>query len=342
MRLGIVSFHAAYNYGAALQCRCLKEVLGALGHEVHVLDYRPDYLTEPYRILKPYYLKKPLVALSLPWRFPGAWQRNNAFRAFEKTLSPVPMDTPVDAVFFGSDQIWNSRICRGLDPVFFGSAPQFIGTRNIAYAASDGNVPLQGVQEQVFRQYLKHFYRIGVREQSLQDRLQGYGIRSSLTLDPVLLAGRAVLDKLADYRRIGESYLVTYEAVDNPCVQQIAASLSSGRRVIPIAREPYSRGRNGYGPQDFVSLLRDADAVVTTSFHAVALSLLFHKEFYYAETGTPADDRIRNLLSLTGLQERMVAPGAPLPASRISFSGADEALGALRAQSMDFIKEALQ
>ena len=203
-------------------------------------------------------------------------------------------------------------------------------------------MPLHGVQEQVFRQYLKHFYRIGVREQSLQDRLQGYGIRSSLTLDPVLLAGRAVLDKLADYRRIGESYLVTYEAVDNPCVQQIAASLSGGRRVIPIAREPYSRGRNGYGPQDFVSLLRDADAVVTTSFHAVALSLLFHKEFYYAETGTPADDRIRNLLSLTGLQERMVAPGAPLPASRISFSGADEALGALRAQSMDFIKEALQ
>ncbi len=341
MKLGIASFHAAYNYGAALQCRCLKEVLGSLGHEVHVLDYRPDYLTEPYRILKPYYLKKPLLALSLPWRFPGAFQRNKAFRAFGETLSPIPQDTLMDAVFFGSDQIWNSRICRGLDPVFFAAAPQFLHTRNIAYAASDGHVQLPPAQELIFRQYMRNFYRIGVREQSLQARLSAMGVPAVLTLDPVLLAGRSVLDKMGGYRRMGEPYLVTYEAVDHPLVRELAASLRGNRQVIPIAREPYSRGRNNYGPQEFVSLFRDADAVVTTSFHAVALSLLFHREFYYVETRTPADDRIRNLLSLVGLEDRIVAPGAPLPSSRAVFTGADEALGKLRVRSMDFIKEAL-
>ena len=52
MKIGILTFHAAQNYGAVLQCRCLYEVLRGLGHEVHVLDYRPAFLTEPYKLWK--------------------------------------------------------------------------------------------------------------------------------------------------------------------------------------------------------------------------------------------------------------------------------------------------
>ena len=103
MRVGIVTFSAAYNYGAALQCRCLLEVLRGLGLEAYVLDYRPAYLTEPYKILKPYYFKKLSILLSLPWRFWGAWRRDRLFRQFHKTLSPVPFGAGgVDAVFFGA------------------------------------------------------------------------------------------------------------------------------------------------------------------------------------------------------------------------------------------------
>ncbi len=342
MKLGIVTFHAAYNYGAVLQCRCLKEVLSALGHEVHVLDYRPKYLTEPYRILKPYYFKKPLLAVSLPWRLPGAYRRNQAFRQFEETLSLVPLGESCDAVIFGSDQIWNSRICKGLDPVFFGAVPNFGPVKKIAYAASDGNAPLNLDEEMLFCRYLKDFYRIGVRERSLQDKLASHGIPATVTLDPVLLAGRPVLDKLAGYSKIGEPYVLTYEAVDHPRVQELARGLSRERTVIAVAREPYSKGRNSCGPEEFVSLFRDAAAVVTTSFHGVALSLLFHKAFYYVVTGTRADDRIQNLLQALGLEERMVAEGAPLPPSRTAYSQADAVLEKLRSTSLDFIKEALQ
>ena len=343
MRVGIVTFSAAYNYGAALQCRCLLEVLRGLGLEAYVLDYRPAYLTEPYKILKPYYFKKLSILLSLPWRFWGAWRRDRLFRQFQKTLSPVPFGAGgVDAVFFGSDQIWNPCICRGLDPVFFAAIPPFSATRNIAYAASDGSVPLTAIQAAEFQRYLQHFHRIGVREQSLQDRLSAWGVTSTVTLDPVLLAGRSVLDKMATYRQEGESYVLTYEAVDNPAVRSLAASLGP-RKVISVAREPYSEGSNRYGPEEFVALVRDASSVVTTSFHGVALSLLYHKVFYYVETGSPADDRIRSLLTAIGLEGRMVPPGAAtLPHKPIDYSSADAALSVLRARSLDFIKEALQ
>lgn len=342
MKAGIVTFSAASNYGAALQCRCLVEVLSGQGLDVRVIDYRPSYLTEPYRILKPYYLKKPSILLRLPFRYWGARRREKTFRQFREALPLIPDGSGgLDAVFFGSDQIWNPRICKGLDPMFFAAGRQFSASRNIAYAASDGSVPLSDAQSAEFQRYMRNFYRIGVREQSLQERLAAWNIPSVLTLDPVLLAGRSILDKLAAYRRVGESYVFTYEAIDNPAVRELAATLGQ-RKVISVAREPYSAGSNRYGPGEFISLIRDASAVVTTSFHGVAVSLLYHKVFYYVETGTRADDRIRSLLSAIGLEGRMVPPGGALPAKPINYSSADAALAALRTRSMDFIKEALQ
>ena len=52
MKTGILTFSAADNYGAMLQCRCLYEVLRGLGHDVSVIDYRPEYLTAPYGLWK--------------------------------------------------------------------------------------------------------------------------------------------------------------------------------------------------------------------------------------------------------------------------------------------------
>ena len=45
MRIGILTFHCAHNYGAMLQCYALQEYLKGRGDEVYVIDYRPDYLT---------------------------------------------------------------------------------------------------------------------------------------------------------------------------------------------------------------------------------------------------------------------------------------------------------
>lgn len=40
MKIGILTFHRAINYGAVLQCYALSEVLKKMGHDVFVIDYR--------------------------------------------------------------------------------------------------------------------------------------------------------------------------------------------------------------------------------------------------------------------------------------------------------------
>lgn len=344
MKVGIVTFWGAGNYGAALQCRCMAEVLRSLGLDAGVVDYAPSYLTEPYRVFKPYYLKKPAILLQLPFRCWGALRRDRLFRRFREDQPRIPWgDALPQTVFFGSDQIWNPRICKGLDPVFFAEAEAFACTRNIAYAASDGAVALSPSEEAAYRRCMGNFYRLGVRERSLQERLSGWGLRSSLTLDPVLLAGREVLDGMGCSAVLPRRpYVLTYQAVDSARVHPLACRLARrlGARVVSVAREPYSPGRNRYGPEEFVALFRQGTGVVTTSFHGVALSLLYHKDFYYVETGRPADDRIRNLLTALELSARMIPEGGEAVAPPIDYVAVDAALERMRAVSLDFIKEA--
>ena len=46
MKIGILTFHCAHNYGAVLQCYALQEFLCSIGHDVCVVDYKPQYLKE--------------------------------------------------------------------------------------------------------------------------------------------------------------------------------------------------------------------------------------------------------------------------------------------------------
>lgn len=303
MKIGILTFHAARNYGAVLQCRCLYEVLRSLGHDVSVIDYRPDYLIEPYKLWKSRFLKHPKTMLKVSARMAGALKREAGFRSFENEIALSPFGQGgFDAIFYGSDQIWNRNICNGVDPVFYAAAPFAASAINISYAASDGDVVPSAEEKVAIRKYLHNFSYIGVRESSMVERMDSEGIPAELNLDPVLLAGKEVTDNLCSPPVVKEPYVLTYEAIDNPAVADKAkrAAAERGLRVVQIARSPYSEGINKFSPREFVALFRDAEYIVTTSFHGTALAILYGKDYEFVHTGTHADGRIDSLLGSLG------------------------------------------
>ena len=50
MRIGILTFHRAHNYGAVLQCYALQETLKRMGHDVQVIDYRQPWIEDFYNL----------------------------------------------------------------------------------------------------------------------------------------------------------------------------------------------------------------------------------------------------------------------------------------------------
>ena len=289
MKAGILTFHSADSYGAVLQARALVEVLRSLGHDASVIDYAPAYLTKPYRLWRNDWWKHPVgTAKNLANSFAVA-RRRRGFQAFREGmhLTPFPPEG-LDAVIIGSDQVWNRHL-NGGELLWFAQDPVFDHTRNIAYAASTGSVPLpEGVD-------FGRFHRLSVREPRLQAELAARGFASTLVLDPVLLAGKEVLDALADPCPVKGRYVVAYEVIDNPQVMQIASSF--GLPVVRIASNPRLGGRKQYVPGEFISLIRGAEHVVASSFHAVAVAKLYGVDVVYPPSGTPKDDRILHILS---------------------------------------------
>ena len=289
MKAGILTFHSADSYGAVLQARALVEVLRSLGHDASVIDYAPAYLTKPYRLWRNDWWKHPVgTAKNLANSFAVA-RRRRGFQAFREGmhLTPFPPEG-LDAVIIGSDQVWNRHL-NGGELLWFAQDPVFDHTRNIAYAASTGSVPLpEGVD-------FGRFHRLSVREPRLQAELAARGFASTLALDPVLLAGKDVLDALADPCPVKGRYVVAYEVIDNPQVMQIASRF--GLPVVRIASNPRLGGRKQYVPGEFISLIRGAEHVVASSFHAVAVARLYGVDVVYPPSGTPKDDRILHILS---------------------------------------------
>ena len=372
MKTGILTFHAAYNYGAVLQAYALQEYLKKLGHEVEVIDYRPEYLIRGYTVfLFPRLRGVPLPrkilrlgywGLRLPRRLAEAPARIRRRAGFEKFISEklqlsrerfakggrVPAEN-YDAIVFGSDQIWSPNHTDGGDPVFLGDFPAPAGTLKIAYAASAGAASAALGENPLFAGALKNFDAISVREENLAASLQPKTpLKIETVLDPTMLVDRSVWEKIAEPPALKEKYVLLYQIVHDPNAERIAREIAAqiGAKVVSLASYALRRGMlKEETPEQFVGWFKNAACTVTTSFHGTAFSLIFEKPLYYVGRGLAAENRPKQILRALGLESRYLRPGAPCPEfSEIDYARVNETRGgicALQARSRAFLESAL-
>lgn len=324
MKIGINTFHCAHNYGAVLQAYGLQEYLRSLGAEVYIIDYRPKYLTRPYHPLNiRLWLAKSLSKTLKKFftEFVLYWVRRRRYNAFNKfiidrlNLYPYTAEldySEFDAIFLGSDQIWNPRISGGnFDKFFFGEGAK---CKVISYAASMGAEELTDYQKTYYTDNLHKLTEIGVREDSLNKLLQPLTKkRIYTTIDPTLLAGRDIFENIAKNPNIKKPYILVYEVASYPetlrMAQHIATQIDA---EIVYLMSSFRSAKNlsikdlDASPDEFVGYIKNAACVVTTSFHGTAFSIIFNRPFYTIRQNNKADTRAHSLLNRIGLLDRFV------------------------------------
>lgn len=355
MKIGILTFHCAHNYGAVLQTYALQEVLKNLGHNPKIIDYRPSYLLKPYEPLNlkfsirlKWMLKNSVVEMQM---YPRRARRHRAFVKFIKSrlaLSPyrkgMPVETDFDACVFGSDQIWNPLITGGYDDVFWGILPIEKGKKKfVSYAASMGRDVATDDERKLIRERLKNFDAISVREKSLQTLLAPLTDKEvNLVLDPTLLAPKTVWDKLNDNVK-ERGYVLVYQVREDPNTIEIARHIARQLNAEVICLEAVVKWKEGQevrpcaSPEDYVSYFKHARCVVTTSFHGTAFSVIFNKPFYCLGFGDWMDGRSKSLLQTLHLEERIIDKLDRPQFSDIDYSEANEILSRLRESSERFL-----
>lgn len=331
MKIGIFTFHCAANYGAVLQTYCLQEVLKDMGHEVYVINYRPKYLTKPYKIfqydstyfgsnLARYkgFLRACLVA-------PIRCKRNRVFSQFIRHhLNLYPLDlndesNDFDAFIFGSDQIWNPKITKGFDKVYLGDFPATKRKKLIAYAASAGSISnFSGENTDYFLSRLQYFDKVTVREKSLAEYInQKTSISSEVVFDPVLLTGPTVLHKLLDNKIKKEQsqkqpYLFLFQLGRNDSIASYAAAMAKSKELKLVEMTTTSESlfnnnmKQTLSVEQLLSYFINAAYVITSSFHGTVLSILFKKQFNTISVDDRIDERALSLLEKLHLTDRML------------------------------------
>lgn len=361
MKIGILTFHCALNYGALMQTYGLQEYLKRAGHEVSVIDYRPDYLLRPYKIFPWRWeaalsvVRNLLFLVRAIWVFPIRMKRKKGFARFtEKYIHLCPMNfvdstSDFDAFVFGSDQIWNPQITKGFDRIYFGHFPAAKGKRLVVYAASAGNVEHVKSNEKEFLSLLSSYTAISVREKSLADFInkQVEVKQAEVVVDPVLLAGRTVFEAIASKEKAGKGYLLVFQLSYDVTftTRRIAESIAKARglEIVELVSSTESLKNRQLvetaSPECFVSFFRDASYVVTTSYHGTVFSILFEKNFTVVDSS--ASERMANLLSALDLNERLVKNEKDVIFDKIDYRTVNKCLEKMRSVSETFLDRQL-
>ena len=360
MRIGILTFHCAHNYGAVLQCYALQEFLKGVGHEVYVIDYRPSYLINRYSTFACRYwigkdARKTMAKwLTEPYLFFIRKKRHRLLESFvENKLHLFPFSSNCDffdVVILGSDQIWSPKLTgKKHDEVYFGKG---FNSRKIAYAVSNRSISLNSDEIEFYKSHLKGLDFIGVRESTLQKLLQPISDKPIfLNIDPTLLSDKGWTDSLRLEKPVKGAYVLLYEVSRHPENRKVAMEYagnnnSSFVELTGMLSLSYRHRKNldqTASPEKFLSYLKYADCIFTTSFHGTSLSILFEKNFYYIKQNTSADIRIESLLEVLDLKERIIDKGiVPHKYKSIDYSLVREKLALFRKESVQYLVRALE
>ena len=329
MKVGILTYHRAENYGALLQAFALKTYIKSLGHNVVFVDYWPEYHVEHYRIFSFKRFKtlnitgkiKYLLSFFL-WGGFKLLRKKRLIKFMREKLglnktASYNDDTirteKYDLVVYGSDQIWRKQDINNneYNPWYFGSSI-VDSSAKISYAASMGVINADESDEIWLKKHLTNFDDISIREHDLKLYLDGLGINAKLVIDPVFLLTKDDWRSMYGSFSNKGGYVLFYNLLNSPESVKFANAFSK-RKKLPIYEINMSLNIHNLSKryihcasvEQFLQLIDGADYVISNSFHGVAFSLIFQKQFWAVGIGQRAN-RVLSLLDSVNLQNRYV------------------------------------
>lgn len=340
MRIGILTFHRALNYGAMLQAYALLKYLRLQGYEAEIIDYRQPNLEQTWKLIsKDRLLGKRLIGTirrilnEFLWTFWFRLSRYKAFHSFAKKyfilsrpISSYNQLPPYDVYIIGSDQVWNYKLTNGLDNLFTGNFDKK-SSKIVFYAASTAPYVLTPEQKKVFEKGFKNSDLISVREDILLPIFQPLTNKKiEVVADPTLLLDRQYYEDIATPIKIHKDYILIYQIASSDKVIEIAKSIAKENNwdiiIIPSNVETTFKHniKKNISPQDFLGYIKYSRCLITTSFHGTVFAIKFQKPFYTFTFGAPTDSRSIHLCRMFGLTNRLINKDSIVKFSEIDYS----------------------
>lgn len=358
-KIAIITLHSVNNYGSVLQAYASQCYFEELGYEVEIIDYR-----RPWEVGLGYWFyinEKSCMGVARNVLYlPSKMIQFFKFHKFlKKNLKLTPnrycrhkdfAENPIKADVFctGSDQVWNSGWNGGIIAAYFlNFVKKDTKIKKISFASSFGDSSLEKEDLREIGEYLNDYDCITVREKNSVKMLSDeFRINSKEILDPTLQMDGVFWRKICkEDRYCNEKYVLLIQLNRNHRFDELAVDFAF-RHNLKLIRlclrvdQIMLPGSHVVIPniEDYVRMIRDAEYVLTDSFHAVSFSLNLNRQFYvyYPEKYS---ERIKSILDMLELKNRELTNYKV--EDKIEYTRINNALKYFRKIAKDYLRENL-
>ena len=330
MKVDVITRHSVANYGSILQSYATQKAIEKLNHKCEIIDYtrldeqgknKAKTLCKKSKMWNKNFLTRFLYYVIQTPNYLFSYNKFKKFRSkllnqtateyssVEQLKNNLP---DADVFCAGSDQIWGTIGNQPCDSAYFlDFVPK--NFKCISYASSIGRDKISPEIEKNIKEFLPRFSSILVREKSAVNIIKNEGIDNvELVLDPTLLLSREEWNTLCKGISHKKKYVLVYQLHENKKLQKYAKRFAKkvGLPLVRICPTAQNLARGGKlvflpTPQEFISYFRDAEYVVTDSFHGTVFSIIFNRKFIDILPDITST-RITNILSLLKLENRIL------------------------------------
>lgn len=366
MKVDFITRHAVANYGSTLQAYALQETIKRLGYEVEVINYVREDEKESN-------IGKTMLKRS------GFWNKNfltrafyeiiqtpnykksfNKFKEYRKnllnetreynSLQDLKENPPqADIYCTGSDQVWGKIGDDDYDEAYF---LEFVrpNKKCISYASSFGKSTINEKLDKQLKRLLSKYSSIIVREDSAIELLKKKGIQAQQALDPVYLLDAGEWNQMIGNIKFNKKYILIYQLHNNEKFEEYCKKISK-KLKLPLIRisiswiYAFKPGKLSLLPtlQQFMAYFRDAEYIITDSFHGTSFSLLFNKKFIDILPGDTST-RITSILKSVDLQDQILKDYNDFETIKkdINYERVNAIITNQRKKSIDLLKNAIE
>lgn len=371
-KIGIITFHASHNCGSMMQAYALQTILNKRGYDNEIIDFQNEGQKDMYAIVhKKKTIKnfiKNLLLLSSRKKIQEQWNeyekfKNSTFNLSKnhyKTNNQLKLTNDIyDKFISGADQIWNITIKDSDDSYFLNFVSD--SSKKIAYAPSFGAKNIMQVTKDYkkYKNYLLEYKSLSIRECNGKKWIKKMINKDvKVVLDPTLLIFKEDYNKIEEEIEKEEKYIFYYAPVYNRKIDLFVKKISKKYNIPVIvwnAREYYMKKEylNGFilpskiNPGVYLDLIKNAEIVITTSFHGTIFSTIYGKNFWTIKNGNMynTDDRVITLMNQLSLKDRLIEPTFDDKfdyMKNVSYLEYEKNLKKLRKESISYLEQALK
>lgn len=369
MKIGIITFHNSYNCGSMLESYAIQTIVQKLGCEAEIVNFSSEGQKELYATRFKNDSIKNIIKNILTIPAINKIERNNQkYEEFKKKRFSLTKEYKngseiseegYEAVIAGSDQIWNITIIDYDDAYFL---PWVKEAKKIAYAPSFGakKIPEHTDDKEKYCNYLKGFDCLSIRENNGQKWIKEMiGVDVPVLLDPTLLLEAKDYDKIEDTSlKERDKYIFFYSPSFDREICKFVKKIADKYNLKVVTwstKSYYFKLIKSFGfvlpeyesPAVYLNLIKNAELVLTTSYHGTIFSTLYRKKFITIKNGEMYgnDDRVITLLKQLNMENRLIPYDFDDNFNylgEVDYTEYEKNIDILKKKSMDYLRASLR